>query len=796
MSVYTSGGSPVADPQRYHTLPTTILVQAEQQDRTLKQSEFKELLRFFQSGGKLLEIAITLSQNADEIVSTAANRIFVWGSPMGYLDPPPNRVNLPGYNTGFSQAAATAAKDAKQQTERTSYAEPSAGLPVDLVNNWLEWLKFIAVRDIDPAPDNFYRINILRYGTRNMRKSMRDIAWFLRYITYAIVAGDTSILTVNVWGLRGVIPENVTAATVVAIQTMKWKSLGYFKQDPEAQAIIRDAFDTLITEYQVEKPSMSVREGISNDQQGLQLPSAYLRSANSRPKFMIKPGMATTELLASIKAAYRQVFERDMTRAYGISLTDLESKVKGGEISVKEFIRGLGKSRLYRQEFYEPFNISRVVELAVRHFLGRGLSSLEEFQDYFDLISKGGLAALVDTLVDSEEYSDYFGEETVPYLRGLGQEAQECRNWGPQFDLFNFSASVRKVPQFVTLFGSYQQPLPNQHAYGAGNDPLETQFGAIFPDSNSSQQPAFFGKDHRRILIGSGTGNPHALGRVPGSLGSRVLKLSQNLNGHHAQGESMNLFRNSPEASILGAYRQVFGREVYDGQRLMAAEVKLKSGEIPMREFIRQLGKSRQFRKLFWESLYITKAIEIIHRRLLGRPTYARSEMARYYDLCAHQGFYALIDALLDSAEYNEVFGEDTVPYERYVTPRGLALRSPNGSVEAWHNGPPGSSRRPTEAIPAAAPIVNVSEGGNAWGWMMQQANRRSLVQSNQPASPKGEQYAHSVSTQPSETSDPTALVFVEPTATDLQPVQPPAPASGQVAAEMPGQTPNQPINY
>ncbi len=794
MSVYTSGGSPVAYPQRYHTLPTALLVQAEQQDRTLKQSEFKQLLGFFQSGAKRLDIATVLSQKADEIVATAANRIFVWGSPMGYLDLPPNRVNLPGFSSGFGQAAATAVKDAKQQAQRTSYAEPSAGLPVDLVNNWLEWVKLIAVRDIDPAPDNFYRINILRYGTRNMRKSMRDIAWFLRYVTYAIVAGDTSILTVNVRGLRGVIPENVTAATVVAIQTMKWKSLGYFKQDAEAQAIIRQAFDALITEYQVEKPTVSVREGVSNHQQGLQLPEAYLLSANSRPQFLIKPGMATTELQASLKAAYRQVFERDITRAYGLSLTDLESKVKGGEISVKEFMRRLGKSRLYRQEFYEPYNISRVVELAVRHFLGRGLSSLEEFQDYFDLISKGGLSALIDALVDSQEYSDYFGEETVPYLRGLGQEAQECRNWGPQFDLFNFSAVVRKVPQFVTLFGSYQQPLPNQHAYGASNDPLETQFGTTFPDSDSSEQPAFFGKDHRRILISSGAGNAHDLGRVPGSLGSRVLKLSQNLNGkgQYVQGESMNLLRNSPEATILGTYRQVFGREVYDGQRLVAAEVKLKSGEITVREFVRQLGKSRQFRKLFWEPLYITKAIEIIHRRLLGRPTYGRSEMARYYDLCAHQGFYALIDALVDSPEYSEVFGEDTVPYERYVTPRGLALRSPHGSVEAWHNGPPGSSRRPTEAIPATAPIIDVSEGGNAWGWMMQRANQRSVHLSERS---NGGQPAHSLATQPSESSAQTAIVAVD--SADEQPsVQPPPAQPSEPAQPASTEAPSQTFTY
>ncbi len=47
-----------------------------------------------------------------------------------------------------------------------------------------------------------------------------------------------------------------------------------------------------------------------------------------------------------IKAAYRQVFECEFTRTYGLSLDDLESKLKSGMFSMKEFIRSLGKSRL------------------------------------------------------------------------------------------------------------------------------------------------------------------------------------------------------------------------------------------------------------------------------------------------------------------------------------------------------------------------------------------------------------------------------------------------------------------
>lgn len=721
MSILVSSSSPVAKPQRYHTLPTLMLSQAEQQDRWLKTGELEKLRQFFQSGAMLLTIADTLNQNAAEIISIAASRIFVWGEPMAYLEPLPNRVDLPGANPwSWQKSRRSFSADLPQKFR---YTEPGAGLKsIAPVQSWLEGLKLFTAQGLDPVPDKFYRINVFRYGTRNMKKSMRDIAWFLRYVIYAIVAGDSSILAVNARGLRGVIPENVTAATVVAIQTMKWKSMSYFKQDQAAQEMIRHYFDVLITEYQTESPTGYVRQGVSLEQQGLKLPETY-KLTNVRPKFVIKPGMAPTEQQEAIQAAYRQVFERDVTRAYGIQLKDLESQVKGGQISVREFIRRLGKSRLYRQEFYAPFTISRVIELAVRHFLGRGLHSIEEFQTYFDVITPGGLAALIDVLVDSQEYSNYFGEEMVPYLRGLEQEAQACRNWGVQFGLFNFGAQAEKVPQFITLFGRYRQPMPNQHPYGAGHDPLEIQFGAVFPAAAQvlTEHPAFFNVEHRRILIQTETGDSHQLGRVPGA-GTRSLKFSP----VHAGQANVNLYHHSPEAVILGAYRQVLGGDIYAGQRLLSAETRLKSSEITVREFIRQVGKSRLFRKQAWESLYITKAIEYIHRRLLGRPTYGRAELSRYYDLCAKQGFYALIDALMDSPEYIEVFGEDTVPYERYVTPRGLAMRSPLGSGDSWRNGFAGSSRRPVEQIPSALPAVEVSEGGQAWTYMMQVANQRS----------------------------------------------------------------------
>ncbi|PSB31534.1 photosystem I reaction center subunit X [Chlorogloea sp. CCALA 695] len=674
MSVKASGGSSVARPQLYQTLAVATINQAEQQDRFVERGELNELSNYFASGTKRLEIAETLSKNAELIVSRAANRIFVGGSPMAYLEKPKE----------LELATVGAPDDIKtgMQLGNITYVDSRGG--------FLEGLRslFNTSGGGGAVPANFRPINVARYGPSNMQKSLRDLSWMLRYATYAIVAGDPNIISVNVRGLREII-ENACSgeATIVALQEIKQASLSYFRKDTEATDIVSQYMDVLITEFKAPTPSEKVRQRPSGDLQGLQLPQIYFNSAERRPKFVMKTGLSAGEKQEVIKAAYRQIFERDITRAYSQSISNLESQVKNGDISMKEFVRRVGKSPLYQKQFFQPFINSRALELAFRHFLGRGPSSREEVQKYFSIVSSGGLPALVDALVDSKEYADYFGEETVPYLRGLGQEAQECRNWGAQQDLLNYSAPFRKVPQFITLFAAYEKPLPDQHPYGSGNDPLEIQFGAIFPKEtrNPSTSPAPFGKDTKRILIHQGPGinnqnsTPQARGEFPGSLGPKVFRLDQlpgTRSSKSAKGASVKYSESSTQAVIKGAYLQVFGRDVYEGQRLKVAEIKLENGEIPVREFIRQLAKSDLFRKLYWTSLYVTKAVEYIHRRLLGRPTYGRAEINSYFDICAKKGFYALIDALIDSPEYNEAFGEDTVPYERYLTPGGVASRS------------------------------------------------------------------------------------------------------------------------
>ncbi len=680
MTIKASGGSSLAKPQLYQTVAVSTIIQAEQQDRFPDQSELGELKTYFDSGLKRLAIAEIITNNSDIIVSRAANRIFTGGSPMAFFEKPPVQepeLALTGVGGGTDVPSDIKAAQVSTETFIEENKEKKGNFFTNLFSSFTG-------PSIGAVPSGFRPINVSRYGPSNMTKSLRDMSWFLRYVGYAIVAGDPNILVVNTRGLREVL-ENACSidATVVALLDMKASCISYVKADPQGKEIVSQYFDILISELKAPTPNAKVRQRQSRDLQGLALPQSYFNASERRPKFVMKTGLSTTEKNDVVKAAYRQIFERDITKAYSQSISYLESQVKNGDISMKEFVRRLAKSPLYRKQFFEPFINSRALELAFRHILGRGPSSREEVQQYFSIVSNGGLSALVDALVDSQEYSDYFGEETVPYLRGLGVEAQECRNWGMQQDLFNYSAPFRKVPQFVTTFAKYDRPLPDQHVYGSGNDPLEIQFGAIFPKEtrNPSSAPSPFSKDTKRILIHRGPGinnqnsNPRARGEFPGTLGAKVVRLNNELPGA-SNGLGVKFGESSTQAVINATYRQVFGRDVYEGQRLKVAEIKLENGEISFRDFVRMLAKSELFLKTYWTPFYVCKAIEYIHRRLLGRPTYGRNEMNSYFDLASKKGFYALVDAMMDSTEYSEAFGEDTVPYERYVTPNGLQMRN------------------------------------------------------------------------------------------------------------------------
>jgi phycobilisome core-membrane linker protein len=127
---------------------------------------------------------------------------------------------------------------------------------------------------------------------------------------------------------------------------------------------------------------------------------------------------ATTQAQVVINAIYSQVMDVYSSEVPDyLRLADLESELSNGEISVREFVQELASSDIYCQRFCTPYPSAKVVELLFRHLLGRAPASQDEISQYNNLLADGGLRAAVAAIVNSAEYSGYFGEDVVPYSR-------------------------------------------------------------------------------------------------------------------------------------------------------------------------------------------------------------------------------------------------------------------------------------------------------------------------------------------------------------------------------------------
>ncbi|MEH2196752.1 phycobilisome linker polypeptide [Nostoc sp.] len=134
------------------------------------------------------------------------------------------------------------------------------------------------------------------------------------------------------------------------------------------------------------------------------------------------PSRSNEEVEAVIRAVYKQV----LGNAYVMESERLsvpESQLKGREISLREFVRQVGKSELYRSLFFDSTPRYRAIELNFRHFLGRAPLDLEETRTHSTILDTKGFEAEIDSYLDSDEYQENFGENIVPYIRGYKTEA-------------------------------------------------------------------------------------------------------------------------------------------------------------------------------------------------------------------------------------------------------------------------------------------------------------------------------------------------------------------------------------
>ncbi|NBD16677.1 MAG: phycobilisome rod-core linker polypeptide CpcG [Cyanobacteria bacterium] len=199
--------------------------------------------------------------------------------------------------------------------------------------------------------------------------------------------------------------------------------------------------------------------------------------------------LSLSEIESIIIAAYRQIFHEQQMLASNRQLL-LESQLKSGQITVKDFVRGLVLSDSFRRLNYEVNNNYRFVEICVQRVLGRPVYSDREKIAWSIVLATQGIQGFIDEVLESDEYSSNFGENIVPYQRRriLPQREQgelpfeRMPRYGTDYrDQLPSPSGVSGIPSQGAdgLFRGFE-PFSWEQFLRRANWPVVTGLGALF----------------------------------------------------------------------------------------------------------------------------------------------------------------------------------------------------------------------------------------------------------------------------------------------------------------------------
>jgi phycobilisome rod-core linker protein len=178
--------------------------------------------------------------------------------------------------------------------------------------------------------------------------------------------------------------------------------------------------------------------------------TGYEVSGDDQPRiFSSQNQLSASDTQDLIEAAYRQIF----FHAFKADREPfLESQLRNGQITVRDFIRGLLLSNTYRNSFYNLNSNYRFVEQTVQRVLGRDVYGKAETIAWSIVVATKGINGFVDALLDSDEYVNGFGYDTVPYQRRRSLPGREKGETpfnikSPRYD--DYYRSILGFPQVV-----------------------------------------------------------------------------------------------------------------------------------------------------------------------------------------------------------------------------------------------------------------------------------------------------------------------------------------------------------
>ncbi|MGD1918567.1 MAG: phycobilisome rod-core linker polypeptide [Pleurocapsa sp.] len=150
----------------------------------------------------------------------------------------------------------------------------------------------------------------------------------------------------------------------------------------------------------------------------------------------LRPHWNTEDAKLAIAAVYRHVLGNDHLMK-SERLTSAESLLADRSITVREFVRAVAKSELYKTKFFYNNYHPRTIELNFKHLLGRAPYDEAEIIEHLDIYQNRGFEADIDSYIDSEEYVQSFGDNIVPFYRGFStQTGQKTVGFTRMFQLY------------------------------------------------------------------------------------------------------------------------------------------------------------------------------------------------------------------------------------------------------------------------------------------------------------------------------------------------------------------------
>ncbi|MEO0431935.1 MAG: phycobilisome rod-core linker polypeptide [Cyanobacteria bacterium J06656_5] len=386
--------------------------------------------------------------------------------------------------------------------------------------------------------------------------------------------------------------------------------------------------------------------------------AATFPAARASQPVKLYGGASGEEMDIVIRTAYKQVFG-NVHLMESQRLMTAESQFKDGALSVKEFVRALAKSDAYRSLFFESCSNVRAIELNFKHLLGRAPDNFKEVSKHLAILAEGGLEAEIDSYFEHPEYEQNFGTDTVPYYVSYAtQTGKNVAGYNRIFELVKgLSSSDRSISESVKTSQRSQLQTDLLKEFQAKTDIVFNPQGFDLAKAIGAEV----------VVSKLDKGSPAITTAYTQSLAEvQPVEL--------VAGDTTG----QVDLVIEAAYKQVFGNaHLMESERFPLAESQLRNGDITVLEFVRALAKSDRYRTLFYERCTNLKTVELNFKHLLGRAPENGAEISQHIQILAEQGFYAEIDAYLDSDEYFQAFGADIVPYFRgYQTQTGKGMAS------------------------------------------------------------------------------------------------------------------------